>query len=66
MKRNFLVRKFLNDIMIPMEEDIIDSIVQKLRTALQRKPNWNRNEINDVIIDVIQEVKNERREDIDT
>lgn len=62
MRREHVLRKIITDIIVPMEEDLIDQIGQKVREGLQQKPNWNRGEINDLFIKVIQEVKNDRRQ----
>lgn len=62
MRREHVLRKIITDIIVPMEEDLIDQIGQKVREGLQQKPNWSRGEINDLFIQVIQEVKNDRRQ----
>lgn len=62
MRREHLVRKFITDIVVPLEEDLFEAISQKLRQGLQQKPDWTRGEVNDLYIRIMQEVRNERRQ----
>lgn len=66
MRREHIISKLITDIIVPMEEDLLDALTQKFRAGLQRKPNWSRGEINDLFIEVVQGVRNERRKVGDT
>jgi hypothetical protein len=55
------MRKFITEIVTPLEETLIDQIIQTARNKLNRKPDWTRSEVHDLLNEVIQEVQNERR-----
>ena len=60
------MRKFITEIINPLEESLIDEIIQSMREKLTRKPNWTRGEVNDLLTEVIQGVQNARRKSPDS
>jgi hypothetical protein len=63
--KNYIFRKFLTDIVRPLEEELIMDISQKFRARFTTKLEWSRTEILDVVNEVIQEVRDEQRKSPD-
>ena len=51
----------MTDIVTPLEEELINDVMENIRDKLNRKPNWTRHELHDLLNEVVKEVQSERR-----